>query len=418
MGANTGSQTVTLLYYTEAASRNLNERQHEVWPVGIYRGGYLKHINASTIQLSQFVCEIADSNGYQVRVETADIISISVVAGDSGKYVVLSWTYTGVAADDYLEVSLKSSANILATDLIVGKVTWTTTWGFSYGSASVLYRSEPNTQESFLKVIAPDSFMVDKLKVRVKAGWWITNSGYVYIATDQTPSAFSVPTSGTAYGLVYITPTGTIAIVDTAGNTSVPAYAGKQVIAEIAIPSGTSEITQAMIKDTRPFLSAALTPDRTTIGFNTAGQLALLASFAGKMIHSVENVVLSSAINLNAADEVWTDLSGVTKTITVVSGESLLILGSMASAIHASVGDLWADHSGARWKCRLLEDSTVLDESGMGSGYYAHGTPPVMSYVTPSVGNHTYKLQYCKNNGSLWCTWRRIIIVRLRTIPS
>lgn len=254
MPANVGTQKITLKWLTEAASHKINERFYETRPTGIYKGGYLSAVTSTTITISPLVCEIADVDfGYQIRAETTTTVTITdSVDNFVDKVIVLRWDYTASSTADYMALLAVAIGAVRSDDLIVGYCISASS--FDYGRAG-FYRSNPDTLEHFLRVEAPDSVAMSSspLKVRVRAGR-IQNAANINIPDQPTANAFS-NVSGVTYGLVYIDNAGTAQRVDNTGQSSIPDYDGKRVIAEIKLPSDTAIITQSMIKDVRSFLT-------------------------------------------------------------------------------------------------------------------------------------------------------------------
>lgn len=278
MPSNVGTQTVTLKWLTEAASRKVNERYHKVRPTGIYRGGYLTSVDKNNVTISPLVCEIADdAQGYQVRVETTATVTINEAGGGNELdtlYIVLRWDYTGSSTVDYMALLAVAVGSIRADDLIVGYCSWGgSAYSFDYGRSGYR-RSNPKTHEHFLKVEAPDSVAMagSPMKVRIRGGQIQTSVAAILVDNQPTPSSFTTPASGTEYGLVYVDTAGVVQIVDNDGETSVPAFGGKNVLAIVTITDSDTIITQSMITDVRNFLSNnLLDEDDMTSDSNTQG---------------------------------------------------------------------------------------------------------------------------------------------------
>ena len=58
MPADSGSQQVTLKYFDPVDSHEVNERQRDIVPIGVYKGGYCTKTNDTTVSLSPWVCEV------------------------------------------------------------------------------------------------------------------------------------------------------------------------------------------------------------------------------------------------------------------------------------------------------------------------------------------------------------------------
>jgi len=299
MPADVGNQKIAILYHTIANSSEVNLRHVSIRQLGIYKGGYLSIVDTSNAQVSPLICEISDGT-YQIRGETTS--TVNLVVAQATPYVVLRWLYLGVTSD-YMELLAVDTP--ASNDLVIGKCSFTgggDLQGFDYSE-----RSTPNTQDLFLKVEAPDSTMVDKMKVRVRAGR-IQINDYVKQINDQ-PTGVSFTHSGggsTEYGLVYIDTSGNVQIVDASGNILVPNYNGKMVLAEVAITSAIIAITQDMITDVRNWIAQPVTSDETQYlsTFNNVVQLVESGAFAKADLGTIKKqndiAVANSQITLTA----------------------------------------------------------------------------------------------------------------------
>jgi len=264
MPGDQGSQIVSIIFHASAQSSIVNRRHKDTRMLGIYTGGYITPVPPSNVSLSPLVCEISDGT-HQVRVETTKAVSLPVAKAT--EWVVLRWTYTGVAADDYMAILAVDSP--LTNDIVVGKCSFTVTGdllGFDYSE-----RSDPDIQHLFLRVEPTGG---TELRVRIRGGRIQTNSGVVDIA-DQTSDLFTPPTLSKVY-LVYVTAAGVIAI-DSSGTASAtpvaPSYKGKLVLAEVTLASTDTSITADKIEDTRSWIIQPTVPDGTTLELDSNGKL-------------------------------------------------------------------------------------------------------------------------------------------------
>lgn len=272
MPSNVGQQIISIIFHASAQSSIINRRHKDTRMLGIYKGGYITLVPPSNVSLSALVCEISDGT-HQVRVETADAVSLAV-AKTTKEWVVLRWTYTGVAADDYMEILAVASP--LTNDVIVGKCSFTipgVLQGFDYGE-----RSDPDIQHLFLQVEPTGDV---ELRVRIRGGRIQTNSGVVDIP-DQLSDLFTPPGSNKRIYLVYITAAGAIAI-DSSGTAAAtpvaPSYKGNLVLAEVTLASTDTSITASMIEDTRSWMVAPTIPDDVMIEKNANGKLTAKRCF-------------------------------------------------------------------------------------------------------------------------------------------
>lgn len=269
MAADSGTQTVTLLYHNRADSKVVNRRFTDIRKTGIYSGGYLTVVDNSHALLSTLICEITDST-YQVKISTGATVTIAVASATP--YIVLRWTYTGSQTNDYMSILAVASPS--ANDLIVAECTFTgggNLQGFDYTE-----RSTPSTQDLFLKV---EPTADTELRVRVRVGRVHSASGVLEIP-DQKTSLFIVPTSNSRIDLVYINlSTGAVSIQQgtAAASPVAPDYNGKLVLAEIILTSTSTNITSSMIKDVRNFVATQIVPDNTTLALDSStGKLKLV----------------------------------------------------------------------------------------------------------------------------------------------
>jgi hypothetical protein len=272
--------------------------------LGIYKGGYITLVPPSDVSLSALVCEISDGT-HQVRVETTDAVSLAV-AKTTKEYVVLRWTYTGVAADDYM--AILAVASPLTNDVIVGKCSFTVPGvlqGFDYGE-----RSDPDIQHLFLQVEPTGDV---ELRVRIRGGRIQTNSGVVDIP-DQLSDLFTPPTSNSRVYLVYVTAAGAIAI-DSSGTALAtpvaPSYKGKLVLAEVTLTAGDTSITADKIQDVRNWITQPIVLDGTTIALDSSGKLAVVTTPTGAV---GSNQLASAAVIPSKVDSIfgsWTNLNSL-----------------------------------------------------------------------------------------------------------
>jgi len=267
MGANTGSQEVNMLYHTPGVSSHINLRQFGISPTGIHSGGWLSIVDATHAQISALICEITDGS-YNVRVRMQE--AVSVLIGSSTPYVVLRWTYTGSASNDYMEPTAVATPE--DNDLVVGYCTFSgggALNGFTYTS-----RSNPSVKDLFLKVEETGD---SDLRVRIRGGYFQDGSSSIQIP-DQKSDLFTPPASNSKVYLVYIDSSDGTIKIDSTGTAAVspvaPSYAGKLVIAEVTLASTNTSIAQDEIVDVRPFVSYGKeSVDGTSITRTAAGTL-------------------------------------------------------------------------------------------------------------------------------------------------
>lgn len=277
MGTDIGNQTVSILYHAPGNSSIVNYRHKGITKTGIYYGGYLSIVDSSHALISAFICEICDAS-HQVRIETADAVNVSVTSATP--YIVIRWTYTGSATNDYAEIL--AVATPTTYDLVVGKCIFTgggALNGFSY-SDTTYPRNIPNVLDLFLKVEPTGN---SDLRVRIRAGFIHTTTGKVFVP-EQTSDLFTVPTSDSKVYLVYINPSNGAVAIDSTGTAAVsptaPGYDGNIILAEVTLSSTDTEVVESAIRDVRSFISRPIGVDDSTIEFSD-GKLQLKTGSVG-----------------------------------------------------------------------------------------------------------------------------------------
>ena len=330
MPLNVGSQEISLKFLAPRNSSEVNRRFLNTRPTGIYSGGVLSIIDNSNANLSPVVCEIGDGD-HQVRVETT--VDVSVAVSSATSYIVLRWAYTG-GADDYMEILAVNSGNVQATDVVVGRCTFTgggALNGFTY-SDTTHPRSFPNVQNLWLKVIPVDSSMT----LRILPGMFQSHTGSILVPFQQT-SAIVPPASNSRIYLVYVDSSGTV-LIDSSGTSSVspvaPSYAGRLVLAEVTVSSTDTSISESQIKDVRPFIThGRQSTDGTTITTNTSGQLK-----------TVDKSYLSTRTvgNRHTGVSAWTKVDDLGTTIASVGSDIVRGTGANSGIITLAANKLYA----------------------------------------------------------------------------
>lgn len=283
---NHGSQTITFGYYTNANQDTWAELNNKVVPTGIYSGGYLTRVSDSEITLSAMVAVLEDAT-HNVRVKTSSAASITTATLDSGvlssahPWIVLRWVYLA-SVGNYMEVhALSSLSSLLTNDIVVGKVNWAglVITGFDYAD-----RNDPITQKYTLKVEATEE---TELYVRLRRGRVISGSAYYNVA-NQKVGPFVAPTTNSRIDLVYLnTATGVPAILQgvEAASPVAPNHGGKMVLAQVTLAPGVSNITDAVITDTRSDVSVPARVDDDSLQYNASGQLEIKNPFGSAVVY-------------------------------------------------------------------------------------------------------------------------------------
>lgn len=294
MGVDSGNQTVTVLYYSQVTSPVVNRLGQDVRKPGIYSGGYLTKVSDTSVSVSTFTAEIGDGT-YQVRCATGSAVTVTV--STTNIYVVLRWTYTGSATNDYVEFVATNFAGILSTDVIVGKCLFAgstlTTFDYGYDTTNkITNRTTPNVQDLFLKV---EQMETASMYVRVRAGK--ANYGTAnYDISDQTV-LLTAPVSNSRIDLVQINASGSVVITQgtIAASPVAPSYGNLITLAEITLTTGMTQITSSLIKDVRSFIGSGLnnvvrlTDDQTVAGTKTFTSFSVTPSSAPTNNYHVSN---------------------------------------------------------------------------------------------------------------------------------
>ena len=244
MPSNVGQQIVTIKYKDPVDNEVGNRVGEGVRKLGIYSGGILTKVDDVTVSLSPLDCEIkSQSTTHQIRVQTQSSVNITVSSTD--RFVVLRWDYTADEEQDYM--SFHAVSTVLEKDIVVGRCVFS---GSTLQTFTYVERTEPNILDLYLKVEPLDSTM----NIIVRGGTISYGDNSVKVPFQ----IFTVtkPISGTRIDLLQINSSGTLIQVT---GTSVPAsYSSNITVAELTLNSGMSGIVASNIKDTRSFLSPAL----------------------------------------------------------------------------------------------------------------------------------------------------------------
>jgi len=401
-----GNANQSLRYGSVGNSTEINRRQVNIEPTGIYQGGYLSVVDSSHASISPLVCSIASGRN-QIRVETTTAVNLLV--GSSIPYIVLRWTYTG-AVTDYMELLAVGAGSILEEDLIVGKCSFSggaTLIGFDYEDTDYP-RSHPNVQALNLKVLPP---IETDLRVWVNPGKVQVGSQTYNIPLQQT-DYFTLPASNSKVYLVYVdTSDGTIKI-DTSGTAAAspvaPAYNGKLVLAEVTLASTATTIEAENIKDKRMFVSARpMEVDDTTIELSSAGLLKTI---------DPKYLVMYSTTEQCSAQSSWTKLSltqakasGISQTSSVVTLTAGYMYQVSFSAIFRYISDSYPMYCGLRIRVLTGDLSWELkdDDNNVSRKLHDDGAVTDLINLTLSgsvcivpASNSTLQLEALTSNGS------------------
>jgi hypothetical protein len=393
MPVDSGNQEVTLKFYDPVDANEVNERQRDIIPTGVYKGGYLAEDDDTHVDLSPLVCEVRStitSPYVQVKIETTTVVN--VVVGVATPYVVMRWSYTGVAAADFGEMI--GVATPAARDIIIGECTFSgaTLTGFDYTE-----RTNPEVVRLFCEVEPEET---PSMYVRIRAGRYQLGDQTVDVI-DQLywSEAFTAPVSGSKTGAVYIDSTGSLEVSSDFNQ------AGELVLAEIILTAGQTEITADEIIDVRPFLTPPIIPDGVTVLYDANGKLKLPTHTHAQLhdeahghgqLHDEAHTHVSTTKYLMAytiaeqIDQVqaWTKFdwnNTVVKAVGVTqSNSTFTLLAGVRYRIGYSVGGRSRTRSPrlrARFRVvsgdtswNLEERSYTLKEAGIdaGNGYFIH----------------------------------------------
>ena len=247
------AQTLKIQFFDPVEANVVNQRFYAIRQRGFYSGAYVvSYPDDHSIIINPYVCEISDSNGYQVKISETANTTITGIYDGTTNYVVFRWAYSpsGPTLGTFLAVT---SANVTPYDLIVGRAVYSgTLLGINYAQ-----RTRPDTMDLFLKV---EQFVPANMTVMVRGGRVSYGTSNYDIPDQQFPLSVAGMTGGTSrIDVLYVASDGTVQkITGTAAATpTVPPYAGKKAIAEVTLTAGMTTITQG---DTSFFLPDGITP--------------------------------------------------------------------------------------------------------------------------------------------------------------
>jgi hypothetical protein len=264
---NYGVQTKSVGFFDLAKSGVINKRNIDVQERGIYKGGYLTVLSTVSASLSPLVCIINGTNAdpaeggpYQIRVETADAVTLSGFT-PTNKYVVLRWAYTGDASTDYMDVLLQTSAQIDSVyDIIVGVGVFSGADLIDITYSDTTYpRTEPNVFQIAGKIDAQET---PSMYVRVRGfnATYGTSTLKIYNHKCTSSPSFPISSAGmtnSRIDVLYLDTDGVVKKFTGSENVSpvAPSYQSKIALAEITVTPGMASITQSSIRDVRSFLT-------------------------------------------------------------------------------------------------------------------------------------------------------------------
>lgn len=307
MPSNVGNQTVNVKFFDGVVNSKVNSIGMSVRRTGIYTGGHLYKVSDTAVNVSALTCEIQDSGATafeQVYIQTTSTVSVTV--SGTSTMIILYWTYTGSAANDYMQFLAIAPANLSSypNALVVGNTNAAngSGWqGFDYS-----LRSDPLVLDPFLKVIPSETLDSAPMSVRVKTGRvnYGTATYYVY---DQLTSTLVAPGSGSQIVAVQVNTSGVVVLTYGAisgGSPTPPSYGGLVTLAEITLVSGQTSITAANIKDVRNFVSGSVPPN-TYVDLTSNQSIAGTKTFTGGLV--IPNVTVDPVSP--ASGQIWLNTS-------------------------------------------------------------------------------------------------------------
>jgi hypothetical protein len=362
MGATDhGTQNITIEFFEEATSFDVNKRNVNIVPRGIYSGGHLTRVSDIEVTLSAFTAEIGDDD-IQISVQTSALATLNAGALDSGDideatpYLVLRWGYQA-AAGNFVEVhAIASAAAAQDNDLIIGKCVFSgaTLTGFDYSDRTFL-----NVQDLFLRVEADSG-----LYVWVRAGRIHSSTGSVFVP-EQRLGPFTVPGSpNSRIDLVHIESTGNVAIHQgtAAVSPSAPDYNGRLVVAEVRVVNGDTSIPASQIQDVRSFITAV-----------------------SSALAQGQQVTASNQISPSTSES---DVSGMSITMTTRGG---IVLVDFTSNLSTEDGREVTVH------INIDGDNVITEESDQDTGGQSFDKDIFSMHWTAlslSAGSHTFKIRW------------------------
>jgi len=382
MAVDVGQQTITIIYNAQALSRTVNMRHQSIRELGVYSGGYLSIVDGSNCSISPLICEISDGT-YQVKGETGEAVTLAVAAATP--YVVLRWTYTGSAANDYMAILAVSSP--ATNDVVLGKCSFTgggVLQGFLYDE-----RTTPNILDLFLKV---EETTTSELRVRIRAGR-VQNGKETIQIPDQLSDLFTAPSTASKVYLVYVNRlTGAIEI-DSSGTEAAspvaPNYAGRLVLAEVTLAAAAVNISQSNIVDVRDFTNMSYNVDDSTIEVSSSGKLGIKSGSLGQSDVVTASTQLVASLSPTLVD-------GMRISMTTTGGKVAIDFCSCISTEDArSVRFHIAVDGAAKVYGQTNQDNT-------GQSYDTDSVSLIWLEEALAAGPHTFEVYWWVSSGTAY----------------
>lgn len=182
---NYGNQSIYFAYQQPGISQNWNKMFYNIAPVGIYSGGMLTKVGDNLVSVSPFVAYVHASNeSLGVKVQTESSVNVDVTNGTP--YIICRFSWFNQATN-YADIISVGSANLLDTDIIIGRAIFdagilSNIFDYNERQSSVL-QNEEDKQER-LKVYPTEPY---SKKVTISEGKVRLFKNVINIAEQESP---------------------------------------------------------------------------------------------------------------------------------------------------------------------------------------------------------------------------------------
>lgn len=160
-GTNTGTQTVSFKYKSNATAKLFNYHEGMLIKPGIYEGAYLTKVDNVTVTVGTMTLALLTPENYLVKVTTSSVFDLTVASGTP--YIAGSFTWVD-SETNYADFEALASASLTDNHVVLGKCEYTgaTLNSFSYSERTVgmlvsgcIYGDSLNAMNDMKPVIGP-----------------------------------------------------------------------------------------------------------------------------------------------------------------------------------------------------------------------------------------------------------------------
>lgn len=253
-----GAQKLSFDFRSEARASIFNRLFHNLLPYGLYNGGQLSRLSNVSISVDPMSVVIPSNNNdsVAVKIDTTESQVISFASSSSGEcdttrpYVILRFGWVD-EEDNFMEIISSSFEAILETDIILGKVNFSTAEGksiidpsnpFDLSKRQTVTIANFEKIESLLKVSASEP---PSNKVTITGGTIVTSKGKFVIEGKQFPEEGIEFPAASRIDLVGIDVYGNLVYVKGTESAApkTPSYGNLKVLAELHLKEGATYIS-------------------------------------------------------------------------------------------------------------------------------------------------------------------------------